>query len=400
MSMSNKSKADKLKAIRTAMKQLEKQTKKEGVVQILGEAPMREIETTSTGSLMFDIALGNGIPKGRIVEFYGAESSGKTLCATRAMAECQKAGGYVALVDAEHAFDPTFAAKLGLNTEELLVSQPEHMQEAFTVIDALIDTGAVDMIVLDSVAALVPQEELENEVGKNSVALVARYMSQFLRRITGKAAATGTTIIMINQVRDAIGVMYGDPTTTPGGKALKFYCSVRCQIARVGGSQEKVKVGGEEEVVGHTIRARVVKNKVAPPFRKAEFPIYYDGREVDKVDELAAVAIMKGLIPKYDAKGNLSPTGRTYLWPNEPLFKATKKDDVAPELKKFPKMQEELVDMIKNGVLPDAAAAPHELDSDLNEEDFERKIREEAEAIKNGGANEAEEESGSGWDSI
>jgi recombination protein RecA len=192
----------KFKAIQTAIKQLEKSTKKEGIVQILGEKPLHDIEWSSTGSLMFDIALGGGLPKGRIIEFYGGESSGKTLCATRAMAEVQKNGGVAALVDAEHAFDPSFAAKLGLDTDELIVSQPEHMQEAFTVIDALIDSGGVDMIVVDSVAALVPQEELDGEVGKQTIGLVARYMSQFLRRITGKCSERKCSVIFINQVRD------------------------------------------------------------------------------------------------------------------------------------------------------------------------------------------------------
>lgn len=266
----SKDKKAKLKAVMSAMKALEKSTKKEGIVQRLGDAEPRVIETSPTGSLMFDIALGNGLPKGRIIEFFGAESSGKTLSATRAMAECQKEGGVVALIDMEHAFDPSFAAKLGLQTDDLFLSQPDHMQDAFKVMDALIDSGGVDMIVLDSVAALVPQEELEGEVGKQTIGLIARYMSQFLRRIGPKAAANQTTVIFINQIRDAIGVMYGDPTTTPGGKALKFYCSVRVQISRVGGSQVKVKVGGEDVVIGHTVRAKVVKNKVAPPFRKAE----------------------------------------------------------------------------------------------------------------------------------
>lgn len=382
-----------------AMKQLEKSTKKEGILQRLGDAAPRVIETTPTGSLMFDIALGNGIPKGRIIEFFGQESSGKTLCATKAMAEVQAAGGIVALIDMEHAFDPAFASLLGLNSDDLFLSQPDHLQDAFSVIDALIDSGGVDMIVLDSVAALVPREELEGEVGKQTIGLIARYMSQFLRRITPKAANSGTTVIMINQVRDAIGVMYGDPTTTPGGKALKFYCSVRVQISRVGGSQVKVKVGGEEQVVGHSIRAKIVKNKVAPPFRKAEFPIWYDGRETDPADELAAVALMKGLIPKYDAAGNISATGRTYKWASEPAFLAKKRDDVALELRKYPKMQAELIDMIKNGVT--AEDAPLELDSEMSDEDFEAQMREEAAALKNGTANEAEETSGeSSWDEI
>lgn len=215
-----KVKQAKLKAIAGAMKALEKSTKKEGIVCRLGDKPFVEIEAISTGSLMFDLALGvGGFPKGRIIELFGAESSGKTLTAIRAAAECQKAGGVVALVDMEHAFDPSFARKLGLNTDELYLSQPDHMQDAFNVIDAMIDAG-VDLIILDSVAALVPQEELEGVVGKQTIGLIARYMSQFLRRITPKTAKNGSTVVFINQVRDAIGVMYGDPTTTPGGKLI------------------------------------------------------------------------------------------------------------------------------------------------------------------------------------
>ena len=210
----------KLKAIKGALKQLEKTTKKEGIAYVLGEKETIAVETISTGSLMFDLALGvGGLPKGRIIEFYGAESSGKTLTAIKAGGECQKAGGVVAIVDMEHTFDPTFATKLGLDCNEVILSQPDHMQDAFKVIDALIDAG-VDLIILDSVAALVPQEELEGEIGKQTIGLVARYMSQFLRRITGKTAKMGSTVIFINQVRDAIGVMYGDPTTTPGGRLV------------------------------------------------------------------------------------------------------------------------------------------------------------------------------------
>jgi len=397
-----KAKQAKLKAIQNAMKQLEKSTKKEGIAYMLGDKPVQAIEATSTGSLMFDLALGvGGFPKGRIIELFGAESSGKTLTATRAAAECQKAGGVVALVDMEHAFDPSFARKLGLNTDELILSQPDHMQDAFKVIDAMIDAG-VDFIILDSVAALVPQEELEGEIGKQTIGLVARYMSQFLRRITPKTAQNGSTVVFINQVRDAIGVMYGDPTTTPGGKALKFYASVRCQISKVGGSNITKKVGGEDVVVGHSIRATVKKNKVAPPFRKAEFVIYYDGRPVDKAEELAQVALLKGLIPKYDAQGNLSETGRTYKWPSEPKFEAKKKDDVAKELKKFPKMQEELIDILR-GAIEDPESVPvydsEDMDGDLSDEDFERMALEDAAKIKNGKIdNEAEEESS--WDEV
>lgn len=393
-----KAKQAKLKAIAGAMKALEKTTKKEGLVCRLGDKPQEAIESISTGSLMFDLALGvGGFPKGRIIELFGAESSGKTLTAIKAAAECQKAGGVVALVDMEHAFDPSFARKLGLNTDELYLSQPDHMQDAFNVIDAMVDAG-VDLIILDSVAALVPQEELEGEVGKQTIGLIARYMSQFLRRITPKTAKNGSTVIFINQVRDAIGVMYGDPTTTPGGKALKFYCSVRCQISKVGGSQIKEKKGGEDIDVGHVIRANVKKNKVAPPFRKAEFTIYYDGRKVDKVDELASVALLKGLIPKYDAQGNISETGRTYKWPNDPTFIAKKKEEVAPALKKCPKMQEELINILKGAIEdPDSVKAydSEDMDSDLSDEDFERQMEEDIKKLQSGdkGDNEAEETS-------
>lgn len=398
---SDPSKKAKFAAVRTAIKQLEKSTKKEGIVQILGEKPMAAIEWSSTGSLMFDIALGGGLPKGRIVEFFGGESSGKTLCATRAMAEVQKKGGVAALIDAEHAFDPTFAKKLGLDPDELIVSQPEHMQDAFTVMDALIDSGGVDIIVLDSVAALVPQEELEGEVGKQTIGLVARYMSQFLRRITGKCSDKGVTIICINQVRDAIGVMYGDPTTTPGGKALKFYSSVRVQVARAGGSNIVAKQGGEDVTVGHTIRATVKKNKVAMPYRKAEFVIYYDGRPVDKVDELASVALLKGLIPKYDSAGNLSETGRTYkfTFQDEEMI-AKKKDDVAVELKKYPKIQAKLLQMIRDGIEVEPQSQ-RDLESDMSEDEFEEMIVKEAQALKKGkkpSTNEEAEETS--WDSI
>lgn len=391
-------KKGKLKSIQTAIRQLEKSTKKEGIVQRLGDVPARTIECVSTGSIMFDLALGNGLPRGRIVEFFGAESSGKTLLAIRAMSEVQKTGGVVALVDMEHAFDPSFARKLGLDTDELFLSQPDSLQDAFMVIDALID-AKIDMIVLDSVAALVPKEELDGEPGKNSVALVARYMSQFLRRIIPKTDQNGTIVIFINQTRDAIGVMYGDPTTTPGGKALKFYASVRVQISRVGGSNIKVRHGGEEVVVGHTIRARVVKNKVAPPFRKAEFVVRYDGKEIDRVEELANVALLKGLFLRTDAAGNPSETGRNYKWPNEPNFIAKKRDDVVEELRRFPNVQQEIIDMLKNGIETDQVYESNDLESEMSDDEFEEMITREANEIEKGDS-EAEEVESTGWDEI
>lgn len=403
MSKIDATKAAKLRAIKNAMKQLEKTTKKEGIAYILGDKEIMPIDTFSTGSLMFDLALGvGGLPKGRIVEFFGAESSGKTLCATKAAGECQKAGGIVAFVDMEHTFDPTFARKLGLIPEEIILSQPDHLQDAFNVIDALIDSESVDLIILDSVAALVPKEELEGEVGKQTIGLMARYMSQFLRRIGPKTAKTGTTVIMINQIRDAVGVMYGDPTTTPGGKALKFYCSVRVQVSKVGGSNVEEKRGADKVVVGHRIRVNIKKNKVAPPFRKAEFDIFYDGRPMDKINELAQVALLNSLIPKYDRLGNISETGRTYKWPNDPTFSASSKGEVADALRKCPKMQEELLNILKNGLDdPDAKQyAAEDSDAELSEEEFEAKILKEAKELEEGkGGNDAEETSG-GWEDM
>jgi recombination protein RecA len=390
------SKAQKLKAIQNAMKNLEKSLKKEGVVQRLGDKEFVPIPSISSGSLMFDLALGvGGLPKGRIIEFFGAESSGKTLCALKAMGECQKAGGIVAFVDMEHTFDPTFAAKLGVEWEDVIFSQPDHLQDAFKIIDALIDSGGIDLIVLDSVAALVPQEELDGEVGKRTIGLVAGYMSQFLRRITGKTAKTGCSVIFINQIRDAVGVMYGDPTTTPGGKALKFYCSVRVRVSKVGSSTVTTKIGTDDVPIGHAIRTTVVKNKVAAPFRKAEFMVYYDGRPTDKIAELAQVALSRGLIPKYDAKGNLSATGRTYKWESEPNFIATKKDDVAIELRKYPKMQEELLEVIKKFMEdPTIAQEQDKFDGDLTDEEFEEELKKEVTNAEN----EAEEESS--WEEL
>lgn len=398
MTIDNKAKLAKLRAVKNAFKQLEKSTKKEGIVCILGDTEERKIEVIPTGSIMFDLALGcGGFPKGRIIELYGAESSGKTLSATKAMAQCQQQGGLAALIDMEHAFDPAFARKLGLNTEELILSQPDHLQDAFTVIDALIDAG-VDIIVLDSIASLVPREELEGEVGKQTVGLVARYMSQFLRRVTGKVSKNNVTFICINQVRDAVGVMYGDPTTTPGGKALKFYASVRCQISKVGGSNVTKKIGGEDVVVGHTVRASVKKNKCGAPFKKAEYQIFYDGRKVDAADEIAQVALLKGLIPKYDAAGNISPTGRTYkiAVEDEELI-AKKKDDVAVELKKYPKIQEKLLKMLKEGIDAEDVHNQIDTDADLTDEEFEAQMRADIAAIENGYEDDAEEVEEISW---
>ena len=381
--MDNKTKSAKLRAVMNGLKQLEKNTKKEGVAYILGSKEIKPIESISTGSLMFDLALGiGGIPRGRIVEFFGPESSGKSLCATKVAIECQKAGGIVAIVDMEHSFDPYFACKLGLKIDkgDIIISQPDHMEDAFDVIDTMIDAG-VDLIILDSVAALVPKIELEGEVAKQNVAIVARYMSQFLRRIGPKASVNNSTIIMINQTRDNIGVMYGNPITTPGGKSLKFYASVRIEISKIGGSNITAKIGGEDVIIGHSIRVKVAKSKVSPPFRKAEFALRYDGGKIEPEAELAAIIIQKGLIAKYDSSGKISPTGRTYKYTLiddktgeiiEELI-AKKKDDLAGELKKYPKIQKKLIDILKNG-LEDEPVYANSSDEEMSDEEFEEKL--------------------------
>lgn len=397
--MANKEQDMKIKSIKLALKHLEKTLKKDNVAYIYGERKPENIPVFPSSVLSLDIALGvGGLPKGRVIEFFGAESSGKTLLATKAAGECQKQGGFVAFVDMEHTFDPQFASKLGLDcSKNFILSQPDHLQDAFIVMDALIDAG-VDLIILDSVAALVPKEELEGEVGKQTIGLVARYMSQFLRRITGKASKNESTIIFINQIRDAVGVMFGNPVTTPGGKALRFYSSVRVEISKVGGSYVKAKIGGEETNIAHRIRAKIVKNKVGAPFRKAEFMIYYDGRKSDTIMELAEIIVSKGLIPKYDSSGNLSPTGRTfkYEYEGETLI-AKKKDDIANELRKCPKIQEKFIDMLKNGYDDSEVFTQDKLDADMTEEEFEASLNEDIERLA-----EEEEIIGDedGWDNI
>ena len=395
MDEKDKIKSAKLRAVMAGLKNLEKATKKEGIAYVLGSKEIKPIETISTGSLMFDLALGvGGLGRGRIIEFFGLESSGKSLCATKAAAECQKAGGIVAIVDMEHSFDPYFAQKLGLkiNNGDVIISQPDHLQDAFDVIDTMIDAG-VDLIILDSVAALVPREELEADVGKAQMALVARYMSQFLRRITPKAAQQKSTVIFINQVRDTFA-KYGDPLTTPGGRALKFGASVRVMISRIGGSNVMAKIGGEEVVVGHSIKVSVKKNKLAPPFRKAEFQLFYDGRTQKKFAELAGVVLLKGLCPKYDASNKISPNGRTYKYTliddNGEILEeliAEKKDEFADALEKCPLIQAKFLDILKNGLEDESVYASDQTDADLNDEEFEELLTQEI----NKSENEAEE---------
>lgn len=285
---------DKTKALEAALTQIERAFGK-GSVMKLGARPQVEAEVVSTGSLGLDIALGiGGLPKGRIVEIYGPESSGKTTLALHAVAEAQKAGGTCAYVDAEHALDPTYAKKLGVNIDELLISQPDAGEQALEITDTLVRSGAIDVIVVDSVAALVPRAELEGEMGDNQPGLQARLMSQAMRKLTGSIARSNCLVVFINQIRLKIGVMFGNPETTTGGNALKFYSSVRLDIRRIGAIKDR------ETVTGNQTRVKVVKNKMAPPFRVVEFDIMY-GEGVSKTGELLDLGVQAGVVEKSGA---------------------------------------------------------------------------------------------------
>jgi recombination protein RecA len=314
---------DKSKALEAALSQIERAFGK-GSIMKLGAAQALEVEAVSTGSLGLDIALGiGGLPKGRIVEIYGPESSGKTTLALHVLAEAQKRGGICAFVDAEHALDPVYARKLGVNVDDLLISQPDTGEQALEIADTLVRSGAVEILVIDSVAALTPKAELEGEMGDSLPGLQARLMSQAMRKLTGSISKTNCMVIFINQIRMKIGVMFGSPETTTGGNALKFYASVRLDIRRIGAIKDR------DEVVGNQTRVKVVKNKVAPPFKMVEFDIMY-GEGISKVGELVDLGVVAGVVEKsgswYSYSGERIGQGRdnakAFLKSNPEMAKA------------------------------------------------------------------------------
>jgi recombination protein RecA len=334
MEDSKKPSLEKLKALQLAMDKIEKDHGK-GTIMKMGDNKIEDIAVISSGSLGLDIALGvGGYPRGRVIEIFGPESSGKTTLAIHAIAEAQKAGGIAAFIDAEHAFDRLYAEKLGVNTDELLISQPDNGEQALEIADQLIRSSAIDIIVIDSVAALTPKAELEGDMGDSKMGLQARLMSQALRKLTANINKTNTTCIFINQLRDKIGVMFGNPETTTGGNALKFYSSVRLDIRRI----SQLKDG--EEAIGNQTRVKVVKNKVAPPFRKAEFDIMF-GEGISKTGEILDLGVEYGIVKK---SGSWFSYGDTKLAQGRDASKNLIKDN--PEL--AAELEAKIVDAIKN----------------------------------------------------
>ena len=332
--------SDKKKALQTALSQLDK-TFGKGTVMRLGDRPEMNVEAIPTGSLALDAALGiGGVPKGRIIEIYGPESSGKTTLALHILAEAQKRGGEVAFVDAEHALDPVYAAALGVDIDNLLVSQPDTGEQALEITDALVRSGAIDAVVVDSVAALVPKQEIEGEMGDTFVGLQARLMSQALRKLAGTINKTNCVVIFINQLRRKIGVMYGNPETTTGGNALKFYASVRLDVRRI----EQIKEGGN--VIGNKTRVKVVKNKVAPPFKEAIFDIMY-GQGISKWSELIDLAVQMDIVQK---------SGSWFSMGDERIGQG--KDSVKTYLQERPELAEQVEAQVRENLWRISGGAP------------------------------------------
>ena len=342
----------KKKALDTALAQIRKDNG-EGSIIRLGDAPSIKIEAISTGSLTLDLALGvGGLPKGRIIEIYGPESSGKTTIALHAVAESQKLGGTAAFIDAEHALDPVYAKAIGVNIDELLVSQPDHGEQALEIAETLVNSGAVDIIVIDSVAALVPQQEIEGGMGDSHMGVQARLMSQALRKLAGAINKTNCILIFINQLRSKIGVMYGNPETTTGGNALKFYASVRIDIRK----SETLKQGSE--AYGNRVKAKVVKNKVAPPFKVAEFEILY-GTGISKSTEIVDMAINLGIVEK---------SGSFFTYADT---KIQGKDKMRAHLEASPELMKELEEKIKAKIANGEGGSDDDGDFDPNDGDFD-----------------------------
>ena len=334
---------NKKKALTAALGQIERQFGKGSVMRMGDAGAVRDVEAISTGSLGLDIALGiGGLPRGRVIEIYGPESSGKTTLTLQVIAEAQKLGGTAAFVDAEHALDPTYAEKLGVNVDDLLVSQPDTGEQALEITDMLVRSGAVDVVVVDSVAALTPKAEIEGEMGDSHMGLQARLMSQALRKLTGNIKRSNTMVIFINQIRMKIGVMFGNPETTTGGNALKFYASVRLDIRRTGA----IKKG--DEIVGNETRVKVVKNKVAPPFKQAEFDILY-GEGISRQGEIITLGVQEGLIDK---------AGAWYSYNGERIGQG--KDNVREFLKQNPDIAVEIEQGIRSRLLPKVSVTSEE----------------------------------------
>ena len=328
------------KALEAALGQIEKQFGKGSVMRMTGADSVRDVEVISTGSLTLDTALGiGGLPRGRVIEIYGPESSGKTTLTLHVVAQAQKAGGVAAFIDAEHALDAQYAAKLGVNIEELLISQPDTGEQALEIADMLVRSNAVDIVVVDSVAALVPKAEIEGEMGDSHVGLHARLMSQALRKLTGNISRSKTMVIFINQIRMKIGVMYGSPETTTGGNALKFYASVRMDIRRIGG----IKKG--DEVIGNETRVKIVKNKMAPPFKEAIFEILYN-EGISRLGELIDLGVEHKLVEK---------SGAWYSYNGDKIGQG--KDNVRSFLRERPEIADALEAAIREKIAPKRAPA-------------------------------------------